>query len=65
MGRPSLSDIVILKRAEEQVAEVLRDKWCKCGRKVTRGWYEDECAICRRLRRRRDKTNRARARRSA
>lgn len=47
MGRYSLSDIVTLKRAEEQVADVLKEKWCKCGKPIKRGWEMDLCPRCR------------------
>ena len=53
MARHSLSDLVTLKRAEEQVEAVLQPKWCRCGNLVKKGSVEELCMRCRQYARRR------------
>jgi hypothetical protein len=58
MARYSLSEIVTLRRAEEQTAAVLEPRMCVCGRPVKKGSVEELCMRCRQMARRRARRQR-------
>jgi hypothetical protein len=58
MARPSLSDLVTLKRAEEQVREAFQRRWCPCGGEIRKLSGEKLCVRCRMNARRRERRQR-------
>ena len=59
----TFAEMIMLKRAEEQSAAVLKRRWCECGNPVKITAAEKMCMRCRQLarrkaRRERDRRNR-------
>ena len=49
----TLTEMIMLKRAEEQVQEVLSRRWCPCGAPIKVMAVEKLCMRCRQMARRR------------
>lgn len=56
----SLAEVIMLRRAQEQVDKVLERRYCRCGKPVKLGSIEELCMRCRQMARRNAKNKRRR-----
>lgn len=54
----SFTEIVMLKRAEEQMQDVLTRRWCKCGAAIKVMAIEKMCMRCQQMARRKARRDR-------